>query len=99
MALKIIFLLLILISMGCGVGEHMPAPSGSSSLQVTGSENYKGDILPIFQAKCAGCHNPTSPPNQPNWLDYKTAVMYKDEILKRVWVVRDMPPSKDLSDK
>ena len=99
MALKIIFLLLILFSVGCGVGAHMPSTSGGPSLEVMGSENYKRDILPIFKAKCASCHNATSPPNQPNWLDYKTAATYKDSILKRVWVVRDMPPSKDLSDE
>jgi len=101
-ALNFIFLILIFIFAGCGQGDRMPLSriqGGAGPLDESGNINYRRDVLPIFKAKCASCHNATSPPKQPNWLDYKTAFAFKDEILKRIWVVRDMPPGRDLAEK
>lgn len=52
--------------------------------------SYKKDAKPIFENKCMLCHNDSMPDK--NWMKYNIAVSKKDLILKRVWVLKDMPP-------
>ena len=58
--------------------------------------SFQKDIRPIFEKRCSMCHN-NEVWKERNWLDYDTAVKNKDRILNRVWIVKDMPPSGDLS--
>src|SRR5271157_852930 len=53
--------------------------------------SYQKDALPIFQSKCAQCHNASNMADK-NWLDYGIARSKKDRILDRVWTKKDMPP-------
>ena len=63
---------------------------GGSGGELSGSTpDFQNDILPIFQQRCATCHNATS--SIPNWLDYNTAFQYKDQIYQRVFVDKTMP--------
>ena len=50
--------------------------------------SYKKDIRPIFQQRCIQCHS--SGPL--NWMEYNNAFKYKDQIKRRVWDYRSMPP-------
>lgn len=52
---------------------------------------YNKDSLPIFQSRCSACHNSSYEPR--NWLDYKIAFEKREEIKKRVYTLKSMPPS------
>lgn len=52
---------------------------------------YTKDVKPIFQNRCAQCHNERW--KSANWLDYKTAFKNRASIKRRVWLERSMPPS------
>lgn len=56
--------------------------------------SYKETIKPIFQKRCAQCHNENW--KDKNWLDYETAYKNRDKIRYRVWEVKNMPPSGDI---
>lgn len=53
--------------------------------------SFKKDVLPIVVARCIQCHNESNMPDK-NWLDYKIAKAKKDLIIKRITVLKDMPP-------
>ena len=66
---------------------------------VLASTSYKTDALPIFKARCSMCHNRDTPDK--NWLDYDTAKSKSSLILRRAWVLKDMPPGNitEINDK
>ncbi len=74
----------------------MPVEATDLKLSNVGSIGYKS-VLPIFQNQCSACHNASSGPGQPNWMDYKTAFANKDAIYQQVVVTKAMPPSGNLS--
>jgi mono/diheme cytochrome c family protein len=99
----IIFRFTVLLSafttLSCGVGDHMPVSNpGAANLQEFGHVDYKKDLLPVLNSRCARCHNQTSPPDQPNWLDENTAAAHKAQIYQHVWIARDMPPSGNITE-
>ena len=61
------------------------------SIGVQASTTYTKDAQPIFQNRCAQCHNASNMADK-NWLDYDIAKAKKDKILDRLWVKKDMPP-------
>ena len=57
--------------------------------------SYARDIQPIFQARCATCHNPASPPM--NWLNFDTAQKKKALIYVRAVLLKDMPMNDNVT--
>ena len=58
---------------------------GKSKAEIT----YTKNIRPIFDRTCKACHN-----RAPfNWMNYKTAYIYRNKIKFRAVTLKDMPPS------
>ena len=62
--------------------------------------SFEKDVRPILQNYCVSCHDPdpsvaTNPlaaaAQDIDWLDYGTAINYKDKLLSRVSIAKDMP--------
>lgn len=58
---------------------------------------YVDDIKPLFQNKCATCHNSTGP--FPDWMNYELVFSKKDAIKDRIVVKKDMPLGGTLTDE
>ena len=61
----------------CGaVGRILWSPSGTTSQPVEGltdekrrTVDFRRDIQPIIDAKCANCHNASNPPDLSEWAE------------------------------
>lgn len=62
------------------------------TLALSTSPTYTKDIKPIFEKRCAQCHNSNWPAK--NWLDYDTVKKHKDVIKLRV-ENKTMPPGNN----
>jgi uncharacterized membrane protein len=62
------------------------------SLTMSNSPTYTKDIKPIFEKRCAQCHNSNWPAR--NWMDYNTAKQFKNQIKLRV-ENKTMPPGNN----
>jgi uncharacterized membrane protein len=60
------------------------------SCPTDGDVTFKKEIRPIFEKRCAQCHNARWPDK--NWLDYTRAKQHADRIKMRVWIQKNMPP-------
>jgi len=50
---------------------------------------YNKDVKPIFEKRCAGCHNGAT--RSTNWLQYSMAYEWRELIKTRVYIYKDMP--------
>jgi mono/diheme cytochrome c family protein len=95
-----ILLFFMLITVACGVGDHMPQTASSSGGELAvGEVSYQKDLVPIFKSRCAQCHNPSAPPAQGDWLDYNNAVSRKAALFQRIWIKRDMPLGGNITEQ
>lgn len=62
--------------------------------QMVYATTYKKDARPIFEKRCASCHNEMWVDK--NWLDYSKAFENKDKIKLKVWKEKSMPVGQDM---
>jgi len=63
---------------------------------LTSTPTYTNDIKPLFQKKCAQCHNAQVLPHL-DWTKYENVFKYRESIYKRTIVIGDMPMGSTLN--
>jgi mono/diheme cytochrome c family protein len=64
--------------------SNVTVRTGSQVAPDPKTPTYLRDVLPIFMGKCSSCHNDQSRFLH-NWFDYRTALVDRVEIKRRVW--------------